>query len=84
VVGASQGLAQGWPGVISAGSADLLMFVPTCLCLPVVPTCLCLPVCICNSGERSARSKALLDLIAINCIDSNRSLWAFAGCTFKR
>ncbi|OCK88043.1 uncharacterized protein K441DRAFT_669768 [Cenococcum geophilum 1.58] len=41
---------------------------------PIVPTCLCLPVCICNSGERSARSKALLDLIAIDYINSNRSL----------
>jgi len=52
--------------------------MPTCLCLPSVPTicayrlclpslptclcyCLCLPVC--NLGERSARSKALPDLI---------------------
>ena len=39
----------------------------------------CLPACVCvwfNSGEGSARSKAL--------IDSNRSLWPFAGCTFER
>ena len=42
--------------------------------------CLCLPVC--NLGERSARSKAPPNLIV--CIDSNRSLRPFAGCTFER
>ena len=58
--------------------------VPIYLCLPVVPTCLCLPVCAYNLEERSARLKALLNLIAINCINLNRSLWAFAGYTFKQ
>jgi hypothetical protein len=62
--------------------AYLLAYLPACL--PVyLPTCLpaCLPVCLpaylCvsvrfNSGEGSARLKAL--------IDSNRSLWPFTGC----
>jgi len=59
---------------------------PTYLYLPVpiMPTYLYLPVCICNLGERSAQSKALLDSIAINCINLNRSPWAFVSYTFKR
>jgi len=43
-------------------------------CLPIVPTYLCLPIYIYNLGERSAQSKALLNSIAINYINSNRSL----------
>ena len=49
------------------------------VCLSVY---LYLPIYICNLGERSAQSKALLD--SIDCIDSNRSLRPFASCTFKQ